>query len=420
MLSIVHTAGFQTRPKLFTKEQSIALIDKLEFRPDKPEIKEKFRRQLDSRLSQTHRSFTENPLLLTIMLLTFEQFAEIPTKRHEFYRKAFITLYGTHDASKGAYRREFKSCLSADEFSAYFAEFCFHTYRDGKFEFNDDDFAVYFDMLRINEKAAKPIRADDFAHDLCANLCLMYLESGKYHFTHRSFQEYFCALFFSRQKENFLKRLVGFFEKRLKRLRGDQTFNMLFDMIPDIIETCVIIPFLQELFDECDASHGYWTFLERMYPLIYYEKGEVNEWACNDPNSYLFDSVIRLLKPKYTYNCDALPEDEASLVEEFGYVYVDEDSRSLVNLKDVEREYPWVNEKPDVAGATYELEVEDIYDRRGHKEMCEILNNDDFIFKAEYNAARAYLERIRATQAKDDDYFMACYEIPEDMALILF
>ena len=86
------------------------------------------------------------------MLLTFEQFAEIPTKRHEFYRKAFITLYETHDASKGAYRREFKTGLSADEFSAYFAEFCFHTYRDGKFEFNDDDFAVYFDMLADQRK----------------------------------------------------------------------------------------------------------------------------------------------------------------------------------------------------------------------------------------------------------------------------
>jgi len=393
------------RIKPFTKEQSIELISKLEFRPDEPAIKEKFRRQLEGRLSHTHRSFMENPLLLTIMLLTFEQFAEIPTKMHVFYRKAFVTLYETHDASKGAYRREFKTGLSADEFSAYFSEFCFHTYRDRKFEFSDDEFARYFGMLRINEKAAKPVKADDFAHDLCANLCLLYQEGGKYHFTHRSFQEYFCAVFFSNQKENFLERLGGFFESRQKRLRGDQTFNMLFDMIPDKIETCILIPFLQELFNECDTTNGYWTFLEKMYPYIYYEKGDVDEWSHNEPESYIFDCIIHSIKCEYTITCDDLPEDGDFLADEFGYVYEDEHSCTLVNLKDIPREYPWLQEEPDVVGTAYELNVAEICHSRGHEKIRKILNHDEFIFKAEYNAARAYLERMKATQAKDDDYF---------------
>jgi hypothetical protein len=40
----------------------------------------------------------------------------------------------------------------------------------------------------------------------------MYLESGKYHFTHRSFREYFYALFFSKQKDEVLAGLRNFFE----------------------------------------------------------------------------------------------------------------------------------------------------------------------------------------------------------------
>jgi len=142
-----------------------------------------------------------------------------------------------------------------------------------------------------------------------------------------------------------------------------------------------------------------------MYPYIYYEKGDVNEWANNEPLSYLLGFITGLINYKYTYGCDDLPEDETLLVDEFGYVYEDEDSRTLVNLKEIGREYPWVQEEPEAVGATYELEVEKICGRRGYEDMREMLENDGFIFKAEYNAVRAYLERIKATQEKDDDFF---------------
>ena len=81
------------------------LIDRLEFRPDEPAIKKKFLSVLERMLFRTHRSFTENPLLLTIMLLTFEQYAEVPVKMHVFYREAFEVLAKRHDASKGVFKR---------------------------------------------------------------------------------------------------------------------------------------------------------------------------------------------------------------------------------------------------------------------------------------------------------------------------
>ena len=66
----------------FSKQQSLELVDKLEFRPDEPSIKENFKKQLDEKLWNTHQQFAENPLLLTIMLMTFEEFAEVPSKMH--------------------------------------------------------------------------------------------------------------------------------------------------------------------------------------------------------------------------------------------------------------------------------------------------------------------------------------------------
>ena len=91
----------------------------------------------------------------------------------------------------------------------------------------------------------------------------MYFESGKYHFTHRSFQEYFCTLYFSKQKDKHLESIADFFEHRRSRMYGDKTFNMLYDMISDKVEEYMFLPYLTKLYEHCDNEDGYWTFLER-------------------------------------------------------------------------------------------------------------------------------------------------------------
>jgi len=246
----------------FTKEQSLQLIDKLEFRPDEPSIKQKFAQQLDENLYNTHREFASNPLLLTIMLMTFEQFAEVPSKMHVFYREAYATLSQKHDASKGAYKRALKTGLSANRFADYFAEFCARTYSDEKYEMTRDEIIDYFNKLNTRKKSNDPeFTADDFIYDLHHNLCLLYHESGKYHFTHRSFQEYFCALYFSRQKDKALEKIGESFEKRSTISFSDKTFHMLYDMIPEKVEEYIFLPYLKKLFDECSGEDGYWTYL---------------------------------------------------------------------------------------------------------------------------------------------------------------
>ena len=217
----------------FNKEQALELIDKLDFRPDEPVIKARFREELDNSLYYSHKEFTQNPLLLTIMLMTYEQFAEIPSKMHIFYREAYVALSQKHDASKGAYKRILKTGMTADRFAEYFAEFCARSYRDEKFEFTDVQFEKYFNDLRERQKGPAGVTAADFRDDLVENMCLMFYESGKYHFTHRSFQEYFCALYFSKQKDKTLGAIGNFFENKRSRNYTDKTFNMLYDMIPE-------------------------------------------------------------------------------------------------------------------------------------------------------------------------------------------
>lgn len=198
----------------FSKEKALELIHKLEFRPDEPDIKSKFRDQLDSTLYESHKEFASNPLLLTIMLMTFEQYAEVPQKMHIFYREAFNTLAQKHDASKGAYKRILKSGLSTDRFADYLAEFCARTYYQEKFEFTESEFKNYFEELEEkNRYEDEKVSSTAFLQDLRENMCLLYYEGNKYHFTHRSFQEYFCAFFSQNKKIKHYLQLVKCLKK---------------------------------------------------------------------------------------------------------------------------------------------------------------------------------------------------------------
>ncbi|QHQ61472.1 NACHT domain-containing protein [Anaerocolumna sedimenticola] len=385
--------------KPFSKMQALKLIDNLEFRPDEPIIKEKFRNELNDNLYRTHSTFIENPLLLTIMLLTFEQYAEVPSKMHVFYREAFAALSVKHDASKGAYKRTLKTGLTADKFADYFAELCSRSYYDEKFELTEEEFVKYYSLLKEREKANdRTTTASDFLYDLCSNMCLMYFESGKYHFTHRSFQEYFCALYFSKQKDKNLESIGDFFENRHSRMYGDKTFNMLYDMISDKIEEYIFLPFLSGLYERCDDEEGYWTFLETIYPSLSYEKGETNEFISNSPQSYLFD-FIKQLNGRWAVDCNDFPHYDSLVRTEYVYVIDENESQTLVDADDVGWDYKNEYGIPDIVGRVYEFDVEAVRKKpTEYKELLDCLDNDQFALKEEYVEMRRYLEKLQAKQ----------------------
>jgi predicted NACHT family NTPase len=87
---------FKVQP--FTKKQVESLVSKI---PYDEEAKAIFRRKLSDGLYNTHKEFLANPLLTIMMLITLEQFAEVPAKIHLFYEYAFEALFGRHDVTKG-------------------------------------------------------------------------------------------------------------------------------------------------------------------------------------------------------------------------------------------------------------------------------------------------------------------------------
>jgi hypothetical protein len=382
----------------FRKEQAIELIEKLNFRPDEPNIKNTFKEKLESELFETHRAFAENPLLLTIMLMTFENFAEVPSRLHIFYREAFLALSQKHDANKGLYNRLFLTKLSNDRFSDYLAEFCANSYYNEKYEFTYFEIKEYFDSLTELNNERYPDEhptCSDFIYDLTTNLCLLYLENSQYHFTHRSFQEYFCALYLSKIKDNELLMIGDFFENK-NQLINDKTFDMLYDMIPKKIEEFIYIPFLEKKYKECDDEDGYWTFLKIFYPEILYPIGTTVDTVYTISASFLYNSIKVSINIPINIKFNELPYYEEFVTDEFLLIENEGEYSFLIDINEYSKDFLDGN-VVDPDGWVLSINIESfLEDKSSYLDIVEFLESEECKLFSEYKLMRQYLKKLKS------------------------
>lgn len=249
-----------------TKEQALSLIRRIDF---DPEIKERFITALDEKLYDQHKSFASNPLLLSIMLLTFDNYAEIPEKLHLFYANAFETLYSKHDATKAGYRRELHSALSFDNFKKVFSYFCFITYRQRKTKFTHDE------MLTVLKKISTSIvrfEPEDFIFDLVNAICLMHKDGLDYVFTHRSFQEYFSAIFLKELSDQQMKTQgLELIQRDMSSWDFDHVFTMLRDMAEHRFEKNILLPCIIEIESDCNDADKYDYYFKKISPCLIFD-----------------------------------------------------------------------------------------------------------------------------------------------------
>lgn len=205
-------------------------------------LKKRFTRDLRKELYQRHSTFFANPLLLSIMLLTYQDSASIPGQLHNFYSLAFDALYFRHDASKAGFRRPTRTQLPIDRGRTLMSAFSIMTYLEEKTVFPEAEVLEY--LVQSTNLAGIKVDCRDLLKDLITAFCMLVKEGTLYTFTHRSFQEYFSALFFVSAPEEQQAELI---EKFVPRLDQDQTLDLAHGMNPLLVERLLIIPYLEEL-----------------------------------------------------------------------------------------------------------------------------------------------------------------------------
>ncbi|WP_201788447.1 hypothetical protein, partial [Trichormus sp. NMC-1] len=197
--------------------------------------------RIKSDLFAKHPSFLSNPLLATMMLLTYDQFAEIPEKAYIFYEQAFDTLFLKHDATKEGFTRQKYTDLSIDEFKKYLSYFCLFSYYDEKYEFTEAETIEY--IGKAIQATNTKLNKSDFYRDLIESVCIMQQDGLKTVFTHRTFQEFFCTYSLANFVDNKIEHILS----HIVRRRSDNVIPMLFEMRRGKVEREFIIPKLTEI-----------------------------------------------------------------------------------------------------------------------------------------------------------------------------
>ena len=395
--------------------QTIELVNKLEFRPDEPSIKENFIEDINGLLSESQKEFIENPMLLTIMLITYDYSLSIPEKLHIFYERAYNALSFRHDSNKSL-NREFKTKLSPEHFSDYFAEFCARSYTDECYDFDEFTFDNYFHKLNPYLNDNKRVKASDFRDDLIDAMCLMIYEDCRYQFVHRSFQEYFCALCISKQMDEQIEGISFIFEKSENRRDGDLTLDLLYCIIPRKVEKIIILPFLQRLFKKCDQNEGFITFLGEMFDII--EFGNPDNYVYSDysSSSALYNFIFKLTYLEFVHKIKELPYEDDFVYDKWvrldkRYVIEHDLLDNIILKKNLPSGYIKAYGRPEIVGNYYVIEVPRLLANRSkYKRIIDSLSSDSCGIKKEYDQLRDYMHDLEKKygnkpKAPSDDVF---------------
>ena len=227
-------------------EKCVALLNKL---PTDEVFTEKFIQRLEAGLFEEHKSFLSNPLLLSIMLLTYKYSADIPNKLSVFYNQAYETLFHGHDNIKGAYKRKKETDLGIMEFEEIFSVFSLYTYSESKITFSKGEARKF--LKRTKNIIGIQFNIESYLNDLQQAVCLLYDDGLFLSYTHRSFQEYFVTKFISLQTPDVKHKLIAKFKDNTNT---DQVLKLLLEIDPVFVEREVLIPFIEKLFSNIGLS----------------------------------------------------------------------------------------------------------------------------------------------------------------------
>lgn len=206
--------------------------------------------------SNTYYSYLQNPLLLSMFILSFEHHPEIPERRSSFYRNVFDTLYSRHDGiNKSSYPREKLSKLQKFSFEEVIKQFSYLTYFRGVSEFTEE---YLFDILEKIRKNSPILEYDTelLIKDLSVTIAFLVKDGLVYNYLHRSMQEYFTALFISQLES---KRKIRFYKKNIKNNNfyndwGIHFWRLLEELDSKFFNQYFILPKLKNFVNEIEKG----------------------------------------------------------------------------------------------------------------------------------------------------------------------
>jgi len=150
--------------------------------------------QVEGHKSQL-RELLCTPLLVTLLVMSYKSFQELPAQLSDFYDSIFQILLQRHDGVKPGFKRPRKCSFNDTEYRRVFEALCFESKRKINSIFSYDDICNFgkgaLSRMRLDDR-----QAEKYISDIINVTCLI-LKEGKddYRFIHKSVQEYYAAAY---------------------------------------------------------------------------------------------------------------------------------------------------------------------------------------------------------------------------------
>ncbi len=263
---------------------------------------------------ETHESFLSNPLLLTIMLLTYCDSAQIPDKLSLFYRQAYESLFNRHDLLKSRFQRQHRTQLDIRDFAAAFAAFSLLSYDERRFTMPADHARELF------EKSKPLCQLEYDTADIIADaeqaVCLLIEDGLDITFAHRSFQEYFAARYVVSVAPEYKKKLI---ERFAPHVNSDAVMSLLYEMDRRAVEDWFILPLIARISDLTKVDgrtftlENYRAYLSAVFSEARVGGGSEGRLTIVLENSVLFDQIAFTLRLADQNGYVEAPEPESNL-----------------------------------------------------------------------------------------------------------
>ena len=238
-----------TQIKEFTKKQlenieEGQLADKIIDVIDKPENKE-------------YSAYLSSPLLLSMFIMTFKSYPELPKLKSKFYWNVYDTLCTKHDTftKHGGYQHERISGLQNDDISKILEWFSYISLFEGNYNFDEQYFKTT--LNKILEKIDVKCDTDKIIQDLVVAISIIIIDGLEYKFPHKSLQEYFAAMLISSLTKENKEKIYTIKFGSLKDLTHGGNLNF-WDLCNELDSICFnryfVLHHLRELIKNIDES----------------------------------------------------------------------------------------------------------------------------------------------------------------------
>lgn len=182
------------------------------------------------------KEFLGNPLMVSLLYMSYEYNRVLHHKKSIFYRQVYDALYFRHDSIKGdANIHEKKSKLDSESFRKVLCAMGFLSVKQGKVEFTKDEI---IQLIRDSVNIFPDIntKGNCFLNDILHAVPLFKEEGLNYKWVHKSFSEYFAAVFICQEYKEYEKVI---FTQILNAKNNQRYYNVL-DFCYDLDYKCVM------------------------------------------------------------------------------------------------------------------------------------------------------------------------------------